>query len=225
MSEKIKIAIVDDERLITELLVNFFKSNDNIDVVYSTDKGKDFLKELEKATISPDLALLDLKMSSMSGTEITEALKEKHPDIKVIMITSYYDKKYTGHMLKLGVNAFIPKGMSLGKLTNVIEEVYSNDFFFLSEQMEALRTQISPKTPQPRIRPFEKLTKREQEILYLICSQYTTKEIADKLYITKRTVEGHRTNLLLKSDVKNTAGLIIWAIQNKIIDANELPLS
>ena len=124
-------------------------------------------------------------------------------------------------MLKTGVNAFIPKGISPDKLHNIITEVAEKDYFFMDDQIEVLRKQLSPKLPQPIVDEEIQLSDREKEVLNLICQQKTAKDISKIMYISKGTVDGHRTNLLLKTGAKNTAGLVIYAIQNKIIDPVE----
>lgn len=126
-----------------------------------------------------------------------------------------------GYMLKLGVNAFIPKGISPEKLVGIITEVAEKDYFFMDDQIEVLRSQLSSKIPQPVLDEEIQLSDREKEVLSLICKQKTAKDISKIMYISKRTVDGHRTNLLLKTGAKNTAGLVIYAIQNKIIDPIE----
>jgi DNA-binding NarL/FixJ family response regulator len=103
-------------------------------------------------------------------------------------------------------------------LTTAIIEVHSKGYYFLEEQVEVMRTQISSNAPSPNLTSAEALTERELEILQLICQQCTAQQIADKLFITKRTVEGHKSNLLLKTSAKNTAGLVIYAIQKKLIN-------
>lgn len=217
----INIALVDDEALITDLLGNYFEQDSLISVEGVYNKGELFFKALDDQSIHPEIVLLDLKMKEMNGMEVTALLKENYPEIKIIIMSSYYKTSFMGFMLKSGVNAFIPKGTSLDKLSTIIREVSKNDFYFMKEHVEIMKQQISSKVPQPKFTEKEKLTSRELEVLNLICLQHTTQEIADKLFITVRTVEGHRSNLLLKSGVKNMAGLIIWAVQNELIDIND----
>jgi DNA-binding NarL/FixJ family response regulator len=127
-----------------------------------------------------------------------------------------------GYMLKTGVNAFIPKEISPDFLMKVIHSVNEHGYYFSEEHVAVMRTQIAPKVPKPKLTKQEVLSERELEILKLICQQMTSQEIADKLFIARRTVEGHKGNLLLKTSVKNTAGLVIYAIQNNLINPDEL---
>jgi DNA-binding NarL/FixJ family response regulator len=126
-----------------------------------------------------------------------------------------------GYMLKLGVNAFLPKGVEPQLLSEAVRETFTRGYFFMDEQIEVMRRQISSNVPEPALSTEESLSEREIEILKLICQQYTAQQIADKLFITKRTVEGHKSSLLLKTSAKNTAGLVIYAVQKKIIDIDD----
>ena len=188
----------------------------------TSNDGEEFLNKLNSSKQIPNAVLLDLRMDKMDGAETTLCLRNLYPEMKVIVISSYYKKSFIGYMLKSGVNAFIPKNILPHELEIIIKKVIEFDHYFLDEQMAILKSQISPKVPQPKFDTEETLTEREIEVLTLICKQLTAQEIADKLFITKRTVEGHRTNLLMKTGVKNTAGLVIYAVSHKIFDTNAL---
>ncbi|HLP55505.1 MAG TPA: response regulator transcription factor [Fluviicola sp.] len=227
MSEQeiITVAIVDDETLIVQLLEDYFRKVDSVQVVMKAYNGKEFIDQLQQTEQRPDIVLLDLRMKEMDGIETTTYLREHYPEIKIIVMSSHYMSSFMGYMLKTGVNAFIPKEISPDFLTNVIHSVKQHGYYFSEEHVEVMRTQIAPKVPKPKLTQQEILSEREMEILKLICQQYTSQEIADKLFIARRTVEGHKGNLLLKTAVKNTAGLVIYAIQNQLIDPDELVIS
>jgi len=222
--KKICISIIEDEQLIAELLVRHFENDSEIEVLATHKNGNSFVKYLQEEKPIPNIILLDLKMEGMDGMDVINHLKAEKSKIKIIVLSSYYKSNLVGYMLKTGVNAFLPKSTSSKDLRNIIINVYDNDFFFKSEQIDALKQQINNKLPKPKLNNTDDLTAREIDVLNLICQQLTTHEIADKLFISKRTVEGHRTNLLLKADVKNTAGLIIWAIKNEVIDVSQVLL-
>lgn len=227
MSEEgtITIAIVDDEMLIVQLLEDYFRKVDSVQVVMKAYNGKEFIDQLKETDKHPDIVLLDLRMKEMDGIETTTYLREHYPEIKIIVMSSHYMSSFMGYMLKTGVNAFIPKEISPDFLTNVIHSVKQHGYYFSEEHVEVMRTQIAPKVPKPKLTQQEILSEREMEILKLICQQFTSQEIADKLFIARRTVEGHKGNLLLKTAVKNTAGLVIYAIQNQLIDPDELVIN
>jgi len=216
--KKIKIAIVDDEKLIVDLLENYLEKTNCFEVCITANNGDNFLLNLEKSLIKPRVLLLDLRMKYKNGIEITHYLQKYYPDIKIIIMSSYYQKAFVGYMFKSGVNAFIPKNIHPQKLIDIIQNVIAFDYHFLKDQIDVLKQQISSKAPKPKFSVKENLTQRELEVLKLICNQFTNQEIADKLFISKRTVEGHRTNLLLKTGAKNTAGLVIFAITQNIFE-------
>jgi DNA-binding NarL/FixJ family response regulator len=217
----INIAIVDDEALIVMLLSDFFSKHERIEVQLTATGGQQIIDSLKQVANIPDILLLDLQMGAMSGIETATILKQCYPDLKIIVVSSHYKKSFMGYMLKLGVNAFLPKGIAPQLLVEAVEEVYAKGYYFMKEQVEVMRNQISSNVPAPSFNTEETLSEREVEILQLICQQLTAQQIADKLFITKRTVEGHKSNLLLKTSAKNTAGLVIYAVQKQIIDIDD----
>ena len=223
MSE-IAVALVDDDTLIVNLLQGYLTAQGGIRVLFTASSGEEFLETLKQAEQIPDVLLLDLKMKGMTGIEVTEFLKINYPSIRIIVVSSHYNKAFMGFMLKTGVMAFVPKGISPVKLVEIIREVSIRGFYFLDEQVNIIREQISGKSPKPDVGPENSLSDRETEILKLICMQKTAKEIGDQLFITQRTVEGHKNNLFVKTGAKNVAGLVIYALQQGIISLDEMPL-
>lgn len=220
----IHIAIVDDDTLIVQLLTDFLQQQNNFTVTLTTNNGNSFLRQLKEVKKTPDIVLLDLRMKDGNGIQTIDALMLHYPQLKIIVISSYYKASSIGYMLKLGVHAFIPKETDKKDLIHIIQEVSNKDRFFTTDQIEVLRKQISNKTPKHYTSTKETLSTRELDVLQLICQQYTAKQIAEKLFITSKTVEAHKSNLLLKTGVKNTAGLIIYAVQNQLVDVNDIVL-
>lgn len=225
MDTKIRVAIVDDDALITKLLESFLQNCEDMEVLFTANNGQQLLEKLQNKNNIPDILLLDLKMEGMDGIGITEYLKINHPEIKVIIISSHYKKSFMGFMVKTGVSAFLPKGIMPNELIEIIRTVNKQGFYFKEDQMEVLRDQIAVKSPKPQVSDEESaLSERETDVLRLICQQKTAKEIGEILFITQRTAEGHKNNLFVKTGAKNIAGLVIYAIQHGIIKAEELPL-
>lgn len=220
------VVLVDDDSLITSLLQNFLNDIDGIQVLYTCQLGEELISKLkENKSNIPDVLVLDLNIEGgMNGIEVTKTLKAEFPEIKTIIMSSHYKKTFMGFMLKTGVSAFIPKGVSPQQLIEIINEVKKSGFFFLPDQMDIIRDQLSTKAPKPILDEKEGLSEREIEVLKLICAQKTAKEIAEILFLSARTVEGHKNNLFLKTGAKNIAGLVIYAVQNQIISAEEMPL-
>ncbi|MCO6149579.1 response regulator transcription factor [Flavobacterium sp. NRK1] len=220
----ITIAITDDDALIVSLLEGYLQSIEGIEVLLTANSGEQLLNLLSEAPALPQIILLDLKMSGMDGIEVTQHLKDNYPDIKVIVISSHYQRLFMGFMLKTGVAAFLPKGISPLELIDIIRIVQKQGYYFKDDQMEALREQIPAKAPKPLLQDEELLSEREIDVLKLICQQKTAKEIGEILFITQRTAEGHKNNLFVKTGAKNIAGLVIYAIQQDIIRIEELPV-
>jgi DNA-binding NarL/FixJ family response regulator len=222
--ENIIVAITDDDALIVSLLQGYLQSCEGIDVLFTAHSGEELIACLQTAEVHPDVILLDLKMGGMDGVQTTDVLKGRWPDIRVIVVSSHYQKSFMGFMLKTGVSAFLPKGISPVELVDIIRTVHRQGYFFKDDQLNAIRTQIPANAPKPVLQDDETLSDREIDVLRLICQQKTAKEIGEILFITQRTTEGHKTNLFAKTGAKNIAGLVIYAIQHGIIRVEELPV-
>lgn len=224
--EKIKLALVDDDYLIVTLLKIFFNQDQSTQVVFDTTDGYQLFNYLEEKNVEPiDILLLDLKMKTIDGLEVLKHVKTHHPELKVVVISSHYQDNSIGFMTKEGVSGFLPKGMSPFELLDIVKQVHKNGFYLNKDQMEILREQISSKVSKPVIDSDELLTERETEIIKLLCQQKTAKEIGEHLFITQRTVEGHKNNLFTKIGVRNVAGLIVYALQKHIVTLEELSLN
>lgn len=222
--KNIQIAITDDDDLIVKLLEDYLNHCENFKVVFTACNGEDLIEKLNKPNaLLPDVLLLDLKMKGMNGIETMEYLKNHFPLIKIIVISSFYQDSFLGFMFKTGASAFLPKGITPSHLQEIITTVHGNSIYFTTEQTELIRKQVSEKNPRPTLLTTE-LSAREVEILKLISLQKTAKEISNILFISPKTVEGHKNNIFIKTGAKNIAGLVIYAIQNKILNIDEIPL-
>ncbi|MDN3692072.1 response regulator transcription factor [Chryseobacterium tructae] len=218
---KIKIGIVDDDLLFVQLLKNYIENNGNYQIVLTSTGGNQFLSEDIPAL---DILILDLRMANGDGLEVMSALSKKDFETKIIVLSSFYRRSFMGQMLKMGAHAFLSKEIELEELLVVINTVYNTGHYFSNEQIDVMRSQFSNKLPEFHAFSKNELTDREVDVLRLVCQQLSTKEIADSLFISPKTVETHKTNLMIKTGVKNMAGLVIYAVQNSIIDANEIVL-
>jgi len=222
--DNITLAITDDDALIVSLLEAYLSNCEDMDVLFTARSGEELFSLLSTAAIIPQILLLDLRMDGMDGIEVTQRLKTEFAYIRVIVVSSHYQKSFMGFMLKTGVSAFLPKGISPAELVHVIRTVNKQGYYFKEDQLDVLREQIPAKAPRPVLEQEELLSEREIEVLRLICQQKTAKEIGDTLFINQRTAEGHKNNLFAKTGAKNIAGLVIYAIQHNIIKVNELPI-
>ena len=218
MIDKIKIALIDDEPLFLEGLSLLFSNVKNIVVTNTATNGYELLDDLENTSEFnfPDIILVDIQMKPLDGFDLVEMLKKKYSNIKIIILSSHYKTNVVGHMIKLGVSAFIPKNANKKLLITAIESVYEHGIYFSKSDQEMLIHFMGSNSKRSIFKNDEELSNREIEVLKLICNEYTSQEIADKLFISKRTVEGHRQKVIDKIGAKNTVGLVIYAIANKL---------
>ncbi|MGV0827574.1 response regulator [Empedobacter brevis] len=221
---KIKIAIIDDEQLIVEGIELLLANEEGLHVCLVSNNGNDFIENLGKLSADefPDLALIDIQMKPINGFELVEILKIKYPELKIIILSSYYKSSVLGYMVKLGISAFLSKGSDRKKFIEVINAVYENGYFFTTEDHQLLLAYMNSNLKKKILFNFEnELSDREKEVVRLICEQHTNAEIAEKLFLSPRTVESHRQRILEKVGAKNTVGIVVYAIVN---DIYSLPL-
>ncbi|MFY0630345.1 MAG: response regulator transcription factor [Flavobacteriaceae bacterium] len=214
----IRVAIVDDDNMVANLLREFFDRSDIIDTIYVANSGNQFFEKLEEEDILPDVVLLDLRMKDGDGFEVLERLSEREKLFKVIVMSNYYNLALTEPMLKLGCDAFLPKQIEIKELLEVIEKVHLCGHYFPEELIVNLGKQVARKNSEVCAESKDTLSPREIEVLELLSQQLSIEEISKRMFLTIKEVQAHKSNLLLKTGVKNTAGLVIYAIQNKLID-------
>ncbi len=216
------IAIADDEALFRRgiaLMASDFGAN----IVFEAGNGTELLEQLNQAETLPDILLLDLNMPDMDGIEAAKVIQQKHPDLKFIVLSSFYSKTFIIHMMELGAAAYLAKKSTPEEMETCIREVAKKGFYYDQKVMEVIREKLVKKSRPQLKTPFQvTLTGREKEVLQLICEEMTTTEIGERLFISPRTVEGHRINLLEKLGVRNTAGLVIAAIHRELVDVKDL---
>jgi DNA-binding NarL/FixJ family response regulator len=217
MRDTIKIVLVDDEVLFRKGILFLLDREENIKVVHEASNGVELLDYLKRAVVLPDIVMTDLKMPLLDGVEATRILHAEFPTIKVIALTSYDSISFVRNMIDMGAASYIVKNATPQELITTIREVGDKGFFYNDNVLRILQDDGTTNKKARNNGSNHFLTNREVEILQLICDQKTTAEIADVLFISPRTVEGHRNNLLLKTESKNIAGLVVYAIQNNIV--------
>ena len=215
----IKLALCDDQVLFLRGLKFLFQEFDNIDVIIEATGGKELLEKLKDNL--PDVILMDVKMPEMDGVEATRLVKEQYPSIKIILLSMYDDERLIHHVIENGANGYLLKNEEPQVVKEAIESVMAKDFYFNDYVSRALMTGMQTRgrkktTAELIAGTATKLSAREMEVLQLVCEEKTTAEIAKELFISVRTVEGHRKNLIDKTGVRNTAGLVIFAIKNNL---------
>ncbi len=220
MSNQIKIVLADDELLFRQGLRAILSREKDFDILFDATDGQDLMDQLRDSDTLPDVILTDLKMPELNGVEATKLIHKEFPDIKTIALTSYFSKPFIVNMISIGAVAYLAKNSTPKLMVTTIKEVHEKGFYYDTQVLKFIQEGLLNPSEKKLKSNFDTtyFTKREKEVLELICKQHTTNEIAEALFISPRTVEGHRNNLLLKTESKNIAGLVVYAIQHKIVD-------
>jgi DNA-binding NarL/FixJ family response regulator len=211
---KINLSIVDDHSLFRKglkLLLSGFAEINNID---EFENAENFLKHLDHS--KPDIVLMDIQMPEMNGIDATRQALSKYPDLKIITISLFGEEEYYYKMIDAGVRGFILKNSDIDEVMNAIRTVHKGHNYFSQEILYNVVKNLR------EVRKTEKLqfqlSHRELEILELICKGLSNQEISNELNISKRTVDKHRSNILSKTETKNTASLVMFAIEHKLVE-------
>ncbi len=219
--QKIKISLVDDQQLFRSGLASLIKSVNEFELLHEAENGKIFIDQLEqRKSIHPDIALIDMHMPEMNGVELNDILQKKFPLIRVIILSVYDQERFISKMIEAGACGYLTKNCEITELIAAINTTYKTGFYFNQATLQAMRKATQYKSIDIKNInniPID-LTSREKEILVLLCKEFTNAEIGERLFISQRTVEGHRNNLIQKTGCRNTAGLVIFAIKNGLVD-------
>jgi len=207
----IRLAIADDHVLFREGIRSFFNNDEKYEIVAEVSNGNELLQLLNEKAV--DVILMDITMPELDGIAATEKIKSNFPGIKIIMLTMHDTQNYIRKTLEIGADGYLLKTTSKQDLLTGIDSVLAGEKYYDQETQQIFMNSFNAEQISTSIH----LTRREKEILELICEEYSTNEIADKLFVSKHTVETHRKNLLSKTGVKNVAGLVKFALKNKFI--------
>ena len=207
--KQLKIYLVDDHSLFREGLKFLLSNLDFISEIYEAENGEQFIAGLKQHPT--DLVLLDIEMPVMNGIIAAQKAMEINPEIKIIALSMYSDESYYSSMIEAGASGFLLKNSNFAEVKRAIEDVYNGKNYFSIEILQSILTRLNRKKQH---QTNNELTEREIEILFHICKGLSNAEIADQLFISKRTVDKHRENLLQKTQSKNTANLVIFAIKH-----------
>ncbi|TVQ14466.1 MAG: DNA-binding response regulator [Bacteroidetes bacterium] len=205
----IKIAVTDDHPLMAEGIRNVLNGNEKIRLVASWSMAKQTLDDDSLQNI--DVLLLDINLPDMNGIELCKILLEKYSHLKIIGITSHQESWFLKNMMKAGAKGFLLKSASPDNIIEAITTVCRGKEYIQPEMKDLLLSESL--SQEKNINLIPKLTRREKEILQLIAEEHTTQEMADKLFVSAKTIETHRQNLTLKFGVKNSVGLVKMAME------------
>jgi len=206
--EKIRIAVIDDHDLFREGIILVLNQIEGFEVVFDSPDGRLFVEAL--AGTGVDVALMDIEMPALGGALTTQRALEVKPGLRVIALTMFSDTGHYTQMIQAGVKGFILKKANKYELEQAILAVHRGGNYFSQEIMQQLAFRYNA-----RANGEEELSTREMEIVVLICEGLTSQEISERLHISAKTVETHRSNIFLKAGVRNVAGLIAWAVRNQ----------
>jgi len=214
----IKILLVEDHNIVRNGLRSLLESQSGIQVVDEASNGKEALQKVMDGQ-TPDIVLTDINMPELDGIGLLEKLHEFYPDIRVIILSMLEHEKYVLKAMNSGAAGYLLKSSSHLELIFAIQHVMAGNYYICSEISLKILSIIPlyPQNTEEDTRAAGSLSKREREILTLIAEGYTNSEIAEMLFTSRRTVEGHRQNLIEKTRARNTAALIRFAVKNGII--------
>ncbi len=214
----LRVAIADDHAMFVDGIESILNTEESIQLVDKCYTGESVFSMLEHGQI--DVILLDVNLPDISGIEVAKRINQEFPLVKIIALSMYNEESIVSEMLKNGAQGYILKNTDRVELILAIETVASGQTYFSKEVTETIMGSLLKKNPQKKSSIFSapKLSRREKEVLALIVKEYTTPEIAEKLYISMKTAESHRANLISKLNVRNTAGLVRAAIQYKLLE-------
>lgn len=212
------LAIADDHELFRKGFISMLSGVADFAFVHEAANGQELLERV--AVREPDIVLMDLQMPVMDGMQATEVLLEKHPNVKVIVVSMYDEDRFVLHMLEKGVHGYLLKDTSPDEVEKAIRRVAEEGYYYSDFVSKAMhRKMVARSSKQPFFPNAHNvgLSNREQEVLQLLCDGLSTIEISEKLFISTRTVEGHRLRILEKTGTKNTAAAVAFAYKNHLI--------
>jgi len=219
MEKIIRIAIADDHKLIRSGISMILSEQPSFIVVQQASNGRELLDGL--ANSKPDVVLLDLEMPILGGRETLIELQKLNPKIRVLMLTMHNNQAFILQMMELGANGYLIKNSDPNELVEAINKVIESEFYFSDVVSMAMLQGVSnPKLKLSNSIKNSGLTSREIDVLRLICKEYTTIEIGEVLFLSPKTIEGYRKVLMEKTQSKNIAGLVLFAIKHKLYTQN-----
>ena len=213
---KIKVLVADDHTILRDGICALLALAEDMEVVGEASNGSEALEMVEK--VNPDVVLMDIAMPIMNGLEATLRLHKEFPRTRVLVLTQYDDREYVLPAIQAGASGFISKIAASSELISGIRSVYRGDSFLSPSVAKFLVQEYQHEgSLEDRYDPYQQLTDREREILKLIAEEYTTRQIAEMLVVSMKTVEGHRSNLMAKLDIHDRIGLVKYALRKGII--------
>ena len=214
---EIKVAIADDHQIFRKGVILSMRSYSNIKFVMEADNGEELLEKIPE--FEPDVVLCDLKMPVKDGIDTTKLITKNFPNIRVIILTMYEDERFVGHLMDCGAAGYLLKNTDPSEIKKAIMDVMRTGFYlnpFVNKVL--IKKNYSKQKFNPSLTSEVVLSDREKEVLTLVCMEFTAAEIALKMDISARTVEAIKDRLMERFGVKNSVGLVFYAMKNSLID-------
>jgi DNA-binding NarL/FixJ family response regulator len=221
MTKTIRLVIADDHEIFRDGLALMLSKQETVVLTGQAANGEELVQLV--GDTQPDIVLTDIKMPRLDGIAASRILLRRYPDLKIIALSMYEEEGLIVDMLEAGAKGYLLKNADKKEILEAILTVYEGNIFYCKHTTAQLASLIVKSKFDAQRRSQEALfTEREREIIRLICRQHTAQEIGDLLFISKRTVEGYRTRILEKMEVKNTAGVVIFALKHHLISESDI---
>jgi len=212
--ERIKVLIVDDHRVVRDGLSKILESCNDIHVIGEAANGLDAIRKY--AELKPDVILLDISMPKLGGLEVSRRIKKENPSAKIVILSMHEEEEYSMKLVRLGVSGYLLKDSAAQEVIEAVRSAFAGRAYFspqISKTLAESYREVAPVQDDP----YERLNDREREVLQLIAEGHTNKAIADILFISPKTVDNHRTNLMRKLNIHSAADLVRWATKRGLV--------
>lgn len=216
MKTKKTIAIVDDHTLFRKGLTALFREFKDIDILFQSGDGENLLKQLKQK--QPQVILLDIRMPVMDGMEVLPIIREKYPEVKVIMLTQFYDDITIYHLMERGAHGFLAKETDIEHVVHTVHTVVEKGYAFTEDISRAMALGAANKRKVANPFSVSSLTEREAAVVRLLCKQMKIKEIAGKLNVSPRTIDSYMEKIYEKTGAKSREGIVFYAIEHKLLE-------
>ncbi len=222
MKERIAIGLVEDQVLFRNGIKAILGGWEDLEVIFESGDGYSVIDRLKTSARVPDVMLVDLSLppngtEAYSGEQLTLDLAEHFPEMKVLILSAYQDEQFIARLIEIGAHGYLVKDSDPIEVYQAITGIQQNGVYINQLALQAIQRNFG-KRSKGVLSSATDLTRREIEVLQLTCEQYTAEEIGEKLFISVKTVNGHRANLLLKTASRNVAGLVMYAVKNGLVE-------
>lgn len=212
----IRVGIADDHKIFRKGVILSLRPYTNLSFILEAENGDDLLEKLSGE--QPDVVLLDLRMPGKDGIETTKEISKKFPDIRILILTMYEDERFVSHLMENGANGYLLKNADPSEIKKAIMEVMVKGYYLNNFVNRVLLKKTAKNKSAPTLNAEIAISDKEKEVIRLLCMEFTASEIAAKMAISARTVESIKDRLMERFGLKNTAGLVFYAVKNNLID-------